>query len=58
MTNPLNEKYFNYDKREVIYFIEDVTVNNKTQENLVKMLEGKGIKIISSLRELEEVLSK
>ena len=57
LTNPLNEKYFNYDNREVIYFIEDVTVKNKTQADLLKMLSDKGIRVISSLDELKEALS-
>lgn len=51
-------KNFNYDNREVIVYIEDVTVKNKTQADLVKMLEDKGIKIISTSSELWEVLSK
>ncbi|KGP84614.1 hypothetical protein P364_0104165 [Paenibacillus sp. MAEPY2] len=58
LTDPLNEKYFNYDNKEIIYYIEDITVNNRTQENLVKMIQNKGIKIISSTNELEEVLKK
>ncbi|OMF63536.1 WXG100 family type VII secretion target [Paenibacillus sp. FSL R5-0766] len=58
LTDPLNEKYFNYDNKEIIYYIEDITVNNRTQENLVKMIQNKGIKIISSANELEEVLKK
>ncbi|MBR2567325.1 MAG: hypothetical protein IKE29_22295 [Paenibacillus sp.] len=58
LTNPLNEKYFNYDNREIIYYIEDVTIKNKTQAYLVKIMKDKGIKITSSLDELREVLMK
>lgn len=58
LTNPLNEKYFNYDNREIIYYIEDVKIKGRAQENIVKMIEDKGIKIISSKNELEEVLKK
>lgn len=58
MINPSNKNYFNYDNREVIYFIEDVTVKNKTQSDLVEKLKDQNIKLISSLEELKEVVSK
>lgn len=58
LTNPLNEKYFNYNNREIIYYIEDVTIKNKTQAYLVKIMKDRGIKITSSLDELREVLMK
>ncbi|MFC9706633.1 hypothetical protein ACFTRD_00575 [Paenibacillus sp. NPDC056933] len=58
LTNPINDKYFNFDNKEVIFYIEDVTVKNKTQADLVKKLSDLDIKLISSLDELKEVMSK
>lgn len=58
LINPSNKNYFNYDNREVIYYIEDVTVKNKTQSDLVEKLKDQNIKLISSLEELKEVVSK
>ncbi|PRA02807.1 MULTISPECIES: WXG100 family type VII secretion target [unclassified Paenibacillus] len=58
LINPSNKNYFNYDNREVIYYIEDVTVKNKTQSDLVEKLKDQNIKLISSLDELKEVISK
>ncbi|WP_433751011.1 WXG100 family type VII secretion target [Paenibacillus amylolyticus] len=58
LINPSNKNYFNYDNREVIYYIEDVTVKNKTQSDLVEKLQDQNIKLICSLEELKEVISK
>ncbi|WP_145415197.1 WXG100 family type VII secretion target [Paenibacillus xylanexedens] len=58
LTDPMDEKFFNFNNREVIYYIEDTTVKNKTQENILKMIHDKGIRIISSTGELEEVMRK
>ncbi|MFE6074946.1 WXG100 family type VII secretion target [Paenibacillus sp. NPDC057886] len=58
LTNPSNDKYFNFDNKEVIFYIEDVTVKNKTQADLVKKLSDLDIKLISSLDDLKEVMSK
>ncbi|WP_339835861.1 WXG100 family type VII secretion target [Paenibacillus sp. FSL R7-0272] len=58
LINPSNKNYFNYNNREVIYYIEDVTVKNKTQSDLVEKLKEQNIKLISSIDELKEVISK
>jgi len=52
LTNPLNATYFNHEGREIIYYLENPIARGPKQLEKLKILEEKGIRIISAPEEL------
>ncbi|MCL1791908.1 MAG: hypothetical protein FWG40_11315 [Peptococcaceae bacterium] len=52
LTNPLHPNFFNHEGRQIIYYLENPIANGPEQLAKLKLLEEKGVRIISSPEEL------
>jgi len=52
LTDPLNPNFFNHEGREIIYYLENPIPKGPKQLENLKLLEEKGIRVISSPEEL------
>jgi hypothetical protein len=52
LTNPLHPNFFNHEGRQIIYYLENPNPSGPKQLENLRLLEEKGVKIISSPEEL------
>jgi hypothetical protein len=52
LTNPLHPNYFNHEGREIIFYLENPIPHGPEQLAKLKLLEEKGIRVVSSPEEL------
>ena len=57
LINPNNADYFNFDGKDIIYYIEDVTIDKPHKQKMYDMLKNtENVKIVHNLEELKGVL--
>ena len=57
LTQPGDQGYFNYARKDVIYYIEDTTSTAPQDAAKLTALENSGVKVVSSADELIGVLN-
>ena len=59
LTNPNHPKYFNFDDKGIIYYIEDMTIKNPHNLEALKMLQNaENVTVVHTLDELKGVISQ
>ena len=59
LTNPNHPKYFNFDGKGIIYYIEDMTIKNPHNLEALKMLQNaENVIVVHTLDELKGVISQ
>jgi len=57
LTNPANPDYFNFDGKNIVYYIEDTTIKNPFNEKTLQALEEAGVTVVNTLDDLKGVIS-